>query len=399
MWSVISFDENTKLYTVSNEEGKTCRATSYEVVYGLNGTKLKHKPVYNAEVCSIITEYQIASCLGNMAHFAYDLILYASRYTDGDIEYPLSIAKNHMDIVNDLESLDKVRKAARVGKHRETWPTVRHLFRDLVTDSKRQREDFEQFHRYIRALIEVTNCDDDVFYSAMTDERDKSRVIESVKNYKRLRGIPLPAIDDNLMNRRKEAAYEYLAKYPDFAIQLLTKPIIDDIMEVLYSQTTFNMIEEFVDNCETLCIEPKLKGNIIAQMANVRRQARIAKEKKKLENLRKVAENYSWLNGFSCNGLGVVVLGTPEEFKMEGEKQHNCVARYGYLENMAKGECVICGVRKLEDMNNPYITCELTPFSDGTLEVKQFFRSFNSYIEAEDEKEFLEEFKKFINRQ
>lgn len=398
MQSVVSFDENTKLYTVSNEEGKTCRATSYKVVYGLNGTKLKSKPVYHVEVCSAIMEYQIASCLGNMAHFAYDLILYASKYNDGDIGYPLSIAKNHMDIVNDLESLDKVRKAARVGKHRETWPTVRSLFRDLVTDSKRQRADFEQFHKYIRALIEVTNCDDDVFYSAMTDDRDKNRVIESVKNYKRLRGIALPAIDDDLMNRRKEVAYKYLAKYPDFAIQLLTKPIVDDMMEVLYTQTILNMIEEFVDNCEALGIEPKFKGNIIAQIASVRRQARIAKEKAKLENLRKVAESYSWLNKFSCNGLGIVVLGTPEEFEKEGEEQHNCVARYGYLESMAEGGCVICGVRKLENMSTPYITCELTQFSDGTLGVKQFFRAFNQYADSEDEKEFLKEFKKFINR-
>ena len=170
------------------------------------------------------------------------------------------------------------------------------------------------------------------------------------------------------------------------------------MMEVLYTQTVLDMIEEFVDNCEALGVEPKFKGNIIAQMANAKKQARIAKEKAKLENLRKAAESYSWLNKFSCNGLGVIVLGTPEEFETEGEEQHNCVARYGYLESMTEGECVICGVRKLEDMNSPYITCELTPFSDGTLGVKQFFRAFNHYADSDDEKEFLREFKKFINR-
>lgn len=396
MWSVVSFDENTKLYTVSNEKGKTCRATSYEVVYGLNGTKLKYKPVYNAEVCSTIIEYQIASCLGNMAHFAYDLILYASKYNDGDIGYPLSVAKNHMDIINDLESLEKVRKVSHVEKHREAWPTVRALFRDLVNDAAEQKADFEQFHKYIRALIEVTNCDDNVFYEFIVDNDDTDETIASVKNYKRLRGITLPAIDNDLMNKRKEVAYEYLAKYPDFTIQLLTKPIVDDLVEILCTSTVLNLIEEFVNNCEVLGVEPKFKGNIVAQMASVRRQARIAKEK--LENLRKAAEAYSWINKFSCNGLGVVVLGTPEEFEKEGEEQHSCVARYGYLENMAEGKCVICGVRKLEDMSTPYITCELTPFSDGTLRVKQFFRAFNYYITEENEKKFLEKFEKFINR-
>lgn len=157
------------------------------------------------------------------------------------------------------------------------------------------------------------------------------------------------------MNRRKEVAYEYLAKYPDFAIQLLTKPIVDDMMEVLSTQTVLNMIKEFVDNCETLGIEPKFKCNIIAQMASVIRQARIIKEKAKLENLRKAAETYSWLNKFSCNGLGVVVFGTPEEFEEEGEEQHNRVARYGYLESMAEGSCIICGVRKLENMSTPIL--------------------------------------------
>lgn len=373
-------------------------ATSYEVVYGLNGTKLKRKPIYNAEVCSTIMEYQMAGCFGNMSHFVYDLIQYASKYNIGDIEYLLSVAKDHTDIINDLESLEKVREVARAEKHREAWPTVRTLFRNLASDSKYGQVDFEQFHKYIRALIEVTNCDDDVFYNLMIDDKDKSHVIESVKNYKRLHGIALPAINDYLMNMRKQIAYRCLAKYPDFAIQLLTKPIVDDITEVLYAQVALDMIKEFVDNCEALNIEPKLKGNILAQMASVRRQARIAKEKAKLENLRKVAESYSWLNKFSCNGLGVVVFGTPEEFEKEGEEQHNCVARYRYLESMAEGGCIVCGVRKLENMSTPYITCELTQFSDGTLGVKQFFRAFNQNIDSEDEKEFLREFKKFINR-
>lgn len=65
---------------------------------------------------------------------------------------------------------------------------------------------------------------------------------------------------------------------------------------------------------------------------------------------------------------------------------------------MAEGRCIICGIRKLENMSAPYITCELIPSSEGGLGVKQFFREFNQSIESEDEKEFLKEFKKFINR-
>lgn len=39
-WVVVSFDQESNLYTVQNEQGRTCRANADAVVYGVEGRKL-----------------------------------------------------------------------------------------------------------------------------------------------------------------------------------------------------------------------------------------------------------------------------------------------------------------------------------------------------------------------
>ena len=104
------------------------------------------------------------------------------------------------------------------------------------------------------------------------------------------------------------------------------------------------------------------------------------------------------LGEFSCNGMGVVIFETPEDFSTEGEVQHNCVNRYGYLDKMANGGTLICGVRKLDDIDTPFITCEVRLSNDGTaIGVAQFYRAFNERPSAPEESEFLREFAEFIH--
>lgn len=75
-----------------------------------------------------------------------------------------------------------------------------------------------------------------------------------------------------------------------------------------------------------------------------------------------------------------------------------CVNRYGYLEEMAEGKTIICGVRKLDDIDTPYITCEVSLNDNEMPEyVIQYYRAFNECPDAPDEREFLDEFTKFIH--
>lgn len=59
---------------------------------------------------------------------------------------------------------------------------------------------------------------------------------------------------------------------------------------------------------------------------------------------------------------------------------------------------LICGVRKLDDIDTPYITCEVRLSDDGAaVGVAQFYRAFNERPNAPEEREFLREFVEFIH--
>lgn len=158
------------------------------------------------------------------------------------------------------------------------------------------------------------------------------------------------------------------------------------------------VIENYVANCKALEIEPCLKGNILTLFANTARLYEQKKDELTTKALGKMAKRYEWLGEFSCNGMGVVIFETPEDFATEGEIQHNCVNRYGYLEEMAKGKTIICGVRKLDDIDTPYITCEVSLNEEGTpTGVMQYYRAFNERPDTREELEFMNEFIEFIH--
>ena len=54
----------------------------------------------------------------------------------------------------------------------------------------------------------------------------------------------------------------------------------------------------------------------------------------------------------------VIIPTTREEFVAEGKAQHNCVGRL-YIQPVIEGETNIVFIRKKEDLDTSYITCEV----------------------------------------
>lgn len=77
---------------------------------------------------------------------------------------------------------------------------------------------------------------------------------------------------------------------------------------------------------------------------------------------------------FSFGNLEVIIPTTSEEFKAEGDAQRNCVYT-SYLESVVKGSTNVVFVRKADEMDKSYITCEVR---DGI--IRQFLGYCNSHI-------------------
>ena len=77
------------------------------------------------------------------------------------------------------------------------------------------------------------------------------------------------------------------------------------------------------------------------------------------ENIKKYAEE---LNINVANDKYTVIV--PEsslEIIQEGEMQHNCVGKMGYIQKMAKRATIICFLRKSQELNKSFVTIELDP--------------------------------------
>lgn len=398
-WVVVSFDEDSKLYTVQNENGRTCRANADSVVYGVEGRKLKSIPRYTDEVLGAIRIYSLFSDKDvKTTEFGTKLLMKAYGDSGADIDTLIGFVNDNPMVVNDLESYAKVTREKLLYSEDSVLHMARNLFCKILKSVTFDELTAGDAHEYIRSLIYFMNCDS--YFYGRIDEfvDDYDATIKAAKVFKQMNGIAFHGIDDEIIRQRKYIAFPYMVEYPNFAISLVTKTYIDDLVTVFSASDARRAIEDYVTKCKVLEIEPCLKGNILTLFASTSRLYEQKKDELKAKALRKMAKRYEWLGEFSCNGMGVVVFETPEDFATEGEVQHNCVNRYGYIDDMAEQKTIICGVRKLDDIDTPFITCEVRLNHAGELVgVAQFYEAYNERPKEPEVREFLQEFEEFIH--
>lgn len=92
-----------------------------------------------------------------------------------------------------------------------------------------------------------------------------------------------------------------------------------------------------------------------------------------------------------CNEKFVVVC--PEKVRdliAEGSAMHHCVGSYG--NKVINGEVTIVFIRKKEDVNKPYITCEIYPNGN----ISQYYKAYDQYVTEEEDILFRQEYQKYL---
>ena len=397
-WVVVSFDEESKLYTVRNEHGRTCRANQDCVVYGVEGRKLKSVPRYTDDVLDAVKIFSMfADREVKTTEFGFKLLARSHNYSSADTDTMVQFVNDNPQIVNDLESFAKVFHEKILYDEDSCFCRARMLFCKILKSVTFDNLTTEKAHEFIHALIFFLNCDS-YYYRYVDSDNDYDETIKAAKVFKQINGIAFHGIDDETIRTRKAIAFPFMAKYPNFAMQLVTKTYVDDLSAVFCSATARNTIQDYVTQCEAMETEPCFKGNILTLLASTKRLYDQKKDELKAKALHKMAKRFEWLGEFSCNGMGVVVFETPEDFATEGAVLHICVARYGYIDDMANQRTIICGVRKLDDIDTPFITCEVRLNRAGELVgVAQFYEAYNEHPKEPEVREFLQEFEEFIH--
>lgn len=112
--------------------------------------------------------------------------------------------------------------------------------------------------------------------------------------------------------------------------------------------------------------------------------------KEKDTNLHFAARNEHPALHFSACGLTTIVPTTVQEMVEEADQQNNCVNRI-YTQEVANGRTHIIFVRKEDNLDSSYITCEV----NNKGEVKQYRRAYNEEP-AEEDIPFLKAFQQHL---
>lgn len=164
--------------------------------------------------------------------------------------------------------------------------------------------------------------------------------------------------------------------------------LIVNLDKFCFSHTSArDYIVEYFDICAELGKTPNLNGNFITKYVEALRERDAIKNDvfAKKQNERPLA--------FEDDRLMVIVPQTVGELTTEGERQHNCVGNYGYDKDVMKGCCNIVFIRRKDNPEKSYITCEIR---DGHIHQYLFAYNCQTNIYDQNENEFRRAYEEYL---
>lgn len=180
----------------------------------------------------------------------------------------------------------------------------------------------------------------------------------------------------------KSIPYDYL--------KTMLNRIISERADMLYNgynknHEISNLIENYYNISMTLYGKVEVEKNILTKYAILKYLAEEYKNVHYNESLNK-NNNKPWLY-YENETFIVKPLLTKEDFHNEGEAQHNCVERL-YMEKVYIGSTHVVTIRRKDNPNDSYITCEVS--NDGY--IVQYLAAFNRTPNAYDAIQFKKEY-------
>lgn len=155
-----------------------------------------------------------------------------------------------------------------------------------------------------------------------------------------------------------------------------------------FSENEFYDIEELLKRYIVLCKKlnkERTYKNLFLSICRMEKELRLMKEKD-LTNY----QNKSLLF-YKNENFVVKVPTTAQEFSEEASFQHNCVFR-SYFPEVRDKETHVVFIRRADDENTPYITCEIS--NKGC--IKQYLTRYNRRVEDVNALQFRIEYQKFL---
>lgn len=193
--------------------------------------------------------------------------------------------------------------------------------------------------------------------------------------------------------------WRYCQLHPDFqektslAWYYLTHGLADWYFSSEFNSiyNAFGRIKEFFTLCDKLDIQPQ-KEDFFRSYINAYRTYKMREKEINEKSLIHHYKKHPAL-AFENDAFVIVIPSSKEDFEKEAEQQSNCVYSM-YLDMVLEGETNIVFIRKKDDIEHSYITCEVT--NNGM--IKQYLLRNNQKVSSNSPAfEFRYEYQKHLS--
>ena len=246
-----------------------------------------------------------------------------------------------------------------------------NLFRTLVTDATVLNKE----------CVEYLKENYDALYSGHT--------IASYKTQQVYKDCFIHLTDDNDKEWVRGILAEVDKTLPvDFVVGMIRRGVTEKARMTQSAYGFACLIQEWAICLKGMEEELKVYHNILSMYAIIRWRY----NKYKQDNYDALLKRYNdkpFLH-FETDRYIARPLISQADFHTEATRQENCVES-SYMDDVAKGETYIVGVRLKSDPEVPYLTCEVSTSGN----IVQFLRRFNNSPDSQD-REFQNKFQEFI---
>lgn len=221
---------------------------------------------------------------------------------------------------------------------------------------------FKDFSKYVRE-----NGDN----ASLRDYKQKNEKKLWMKKYNL---VPTDYItEDIIYTLYYNRTYYDNTKMP-YVLSYIRKGLLDWFNGYNDDYRAFDKVNSYFNMCEAMGKEPE-KGDFFRLYINTYREYQLAKTEIDTRAIQKNLAKHPAL-AFENDAFKVVIPKNVQDFKAEADAMHNCVYSM-YMNRVINGHTNVVFIRKKNDINTPYITCEVS----NSGRIVQYLASYNRPVQ------------------
>lgn len=232
---------------------------------------------------------------------------------------------------------------------------------------------FKEFVKYIKDIeLEANSFNFQDFKIKVT--------INQLKKELNINGID----EEIILHLSNQTLEEYTAEELKVAIYYLTYGKMWE-----YDGNCYRIMQ-YINYCRKVDKAPQKTNNFIREFVETKKYYELRKTEFDNVAIKRNYEKQQKAWEFTYGNYVVTIPTCGQDLVTEGQLMHHCVG--GYVDDIVNNNCYICFIRNKNDVDTPYITCQV--YNNG--KIGQYYLAYDRLITSAEDIEFKSAFDKYL---